>query len=358
MAAVIGGWTKPQTRIRPGVAGLRRGGDVSDRFGGVETASAAARTDRVRADGGNGCIDGVAGNQAERADYGAGCLGRRFWRRPSWYQTAAAIICVVFLPFLLNAGVAAIAWFKAWRPLNLTGFAGTFSIAALWGMQSYTPQHFAMTEPFLIYHWLLYTFIAYLFARRKLTENREDTSRPLPTMRRWKKFGTASAPTACASTSSTILLLFGHDGGGVRAAIPYGRTLAVCGRILRAGLRRRLRACRADAGNGNRVYISCVRRLLPCRCFSLTLAVPLYFERGNTVILWTVESALVYFFGRCQQRPHMRLGALVVYLLAALTQLSGYQEGESTILHGQWFTTPANPVRRRGNLPAMASLPP
>ena len=38
-----------------------------------------------------------------------------------------------------------------------------------------------------------------------------------------------------------------HDGGGVRAAIPHGGTLAVCGRILRAGLRRRLRACHADA---------------------------------------------------------------------------------------------------------------
>lgn len=80
---------------------------------------------------------------------------------------------------LLNGGVAAIAWFKAWRPLNLTGFAATFAIAALWGMRSYTPQHFATTEPFLIYHWLLYTFIAYLFARRKLTENSEDSVTPI-----------------------------------------------------------------------------------------------------------------------------------------------------------------------------------
>jgi hypothetical protein len=80
---------------------------------------------------------------------------------------------------LLNAGVAAIAWFKAWRPLNLTGFVATFAIAALWGMRSYTPQHFATTEPFLIYHWLLYTFIAYLFARRKLTENSEDGVTPI-----------------------------------------------------------------------------------------------------------------------------------------------------------------------------------
>ncbi|MCH4597401.1 DUF2339 domain-containing protein, partial [Achromobacter xylosoxidans] len=80
---------------------------------------------------------------------------------------------------LLNGGVAAIAWFKAWRPLNLTGFVATFAIAALWGMRSYTPQHFATTEPFLIYHWLLYTFIAYLFARRKLTENSEDSVTPI-----------------------------------------------------------------------------------------------------------------------------------------------------------------------------------
>ena len=68
---------KPQTRIRLGVAGLRRGGNVSDFFGGVETASAAARADRVCADGGDGRINGVAGNQAKRADYGAGRLGRR-----------------------------------------------------------------------------------------------------------------------------------------------------------------------------------------------------------------------------------------------------------------------------------------
>ena len=53
---------------------------------------------------------------------------------------------------LLNGGVAAITWFKAWRPLNLTGFVATFAIAALWGMRSYTPQHFSTTEPFLIYH--------------------------------------------------------------------------------------------------------------------------------------------------------------------------------------------------------------
>ena len=72
----------------------------------------------------------------------------------------------------------------------------------------------------------------------------------------------------------------------------------------------------------------------------LTIAVPLYFEPSNTVILWSAESALVYFFGLRQQRPHIRLGALMVYLLAALIQLGNYQNfGTDTVLEGQWFTT-------------------
>ena len=51
---------------------------------------------------------------------------------------------------LLNTGIAAIARFKAWRPLNLTGFVCTFCIALFWGLKSYTPAHFSTTEPFLI----------------------------------------------------------------------------------------------------------------------------------------------------------------------------------------------------------------
>ena len=51
---------------------------------------------------------------------------------------------------LLNTGIAAIARFKAWRPLNLTGFVCTFCIALFWGLKSYTPGHFSTTEPCLI----------------------------------------------------------------------------------------------------------------------------------------------------------------------------------------------------------------
>ncbi|HSX90106.1 MAG TPA: DUF2339 domain-containing protein, partial [Pseudomonas sp.] len=71
---------------------------------------------------------------------------------------------------LLNSGIFAIAWFKAWRLLNLIGFVGTFGIGFAWGMRSYTPELLWSTEPFLALFFLMYVAIGLLFARRKLRE--------------------------------------------------------------------------------------------------------------------------------------------------------------------------------------------
>ena len=68
---------------------------------------------------------------------------------------------------VLNAAILTVAWFKAWRILNLLGFAFTFVIAGLWGYQAYLPEHFATTEPFLVLFVLMYIGIAVLFALRR-----------------------------------------------------------------------------------------------------------------------------------------------------------------------------------------------
>ena len=68
---------------------------------------------------------------------------------------------------VLNAAILSIAWFKAWRSLNLLGFAFTFVIGSLWGYQAYRPEQFATTEPFLILFVLMYIGIAVLFALRR-----------------------------------------------------------------------------------------------------------------------------------------------------------------------------------------------
>ena len=65
---------------------------------------------------------------------------------------------------LLNVGIISMAWYKSWRPLNLTGFAFTFIISLVWGARSYTPEFFWSTEPFLIFFFLLYVGVSVIFA--------------------------------------------------------------------------------------------------------------------------------------------------------------------------------------------------
>jgi uncharacterized membrane protein len=68
---------------------------------------------------------------------------------------------------VLNAGILGIAWFKAWRILNLVGFAFTFGIGTFWGVSFYRPEHLRTTEPFLVLFFLVYLAIPILFARRR-----------------------------------------------------------------------------------------------------------------------------------------------------------------------------------------------
>jgi uncharacterized membrane protein len=68
---------------------------------------------------------------------------------------------------LLDLGVFAIAWFRAWRPLNLLAFVFTFGISAIWGASSYRPELLGTTEPFLAVFFLLFVATAVLFAFRR-----------------------------------------------------------------------------------------------------------------------------------------------------------------------------------------------
>jgi uncharacterized membrane protein len=68
---------------------------------------------------------------------------------------------------VLNAGIFAVAWFKAWRPLNIAGFVFTFAIGTVWGVFKYRPEDFPTTEPFLILFFLFYLGISILFTLRQ-----------------------------------------------------------------------------------------------------------------------------------------------------------------------------------------------
>lgn len=239
---------------------------------------------------------------------------------------------------LLNTGIAAIARFKAWRPLNLTGFVCTFCIALFWGLKSYTPGHFSTTEPFLIYHWLLYTLIACLFARRRLSAGGDDALPPLADntplgdiighiakhgirvhiLDHTLLFGTMTAAFAL-QCGITAHLTHGSGWSAVLFAAVYGAAALVL---------------RGSSG------LAVLRQAFTaCALLFATAAVPLFFNRGDTVSLWSLEAVLLYFFGLRGRLPHLRFAALSVYLSAAVCQLGGYSPAADTLLSGSWADT-------------------
>lgn len=67
---------------------------------------------------------------------------------------------------VLDLGIAAVAWFRTWRVLNLVGFAFTFLVGSAWGVLKYQPENYATSQAFLIVFFLLFIAILLMPARR------------------------------------------------------------------------------------------------------------------------------------------------------------------------------------------------
>jgi len=189
---------------------------------------------------------------------------------------------------LLNAGIFAIAWFKASRPLNLLGFVFTFSIGAAWGATAYRPELLASTEPFLILFFLMYVGIALLYAVRRELTLRHYVDGTLV-------FGT---PLVAIGLQSALMrgTEFGLAWSAVALAVFY---LAIAGWL--APRRARL-------------------GLLFDSMFALavifaTLAVPLAFTGPTTSATWAIEGAAVTWLAVRQRR-------LVAFAFGLLMQLA------------------------------------
>ena len=93
---------------------------------------------------------------------------------PIWLSTGSGNHVALFSYYaVLNAAIVGIAWYKAWRILNLLGFAFTFGIGIVWGVLDYAPQKYASTQPFLALFFAFYLLIPLLFARRQPAGRRD-----------------------------------------------------------------------------------------------------------------------------------------------------------------------------------------
>lgn len=200
----------------------------------------------------------------------------------------------------LNLGILAVAWHKAWRPLNLLGFAFTFAIGALWGARFYRPEHFATTEPFLVAFFLIYAGIAVLYALRRALEVKSYVDGTLV-------FGTP-------------LIAFGLQGALVRG-IEYG--LALSALALAAFYLVAASALWSRRAEGLRLL---VESFLGLGVVFGTLAIPLALDGRWTSAAWALEGAAIVWVGARQGRRLAQWFGVALQFAAGVAFLAG-QDG-------------------------------
>lgn len=226
---------------------------------------------------------------------------------------------------LLNAGIFAIAWFKAWRLLNLIGFVGTFGIGFAWGLRSYTPDLLWSTEPFLLLFFLMYVAIGLLFARCTLRDA-ADAPEAHDELLRWslRRGDYVDATT-----------LFGPPlvGFGLQVALVRHIEFAAAFSALGMGLFYLLLARVLKARAGERALLL-VETCLALGVVFASLAIPLGLDARWTAAAWAVEGAGIYWLGLRQGRPLARAFALLLQVGAALAFVSGLDFGYDSLLDG------------------------
>ncbi|MCX7893698.1 MAG: DUF2339 domain-containing protein [Burkholderiales bacterium] len=197
---------------------------------------------------------------------------------------------------LLNAGILAVAWHKAWRSLNVIGFVFTFVIAALWGGLFYRPEHFATTEPFLVLFFLFYVAIPILFARREA-----------PRIAGYLD-GTLVFGVPIVAFGLQLALVRDFEYGAAWSAAALGAFYVALAWTVHRRAAERLAML--------------VEAFLALGIGFATLAIPLAFEGRWTAAAWAVEGAALVWVGVRQDRRLARLFGAFLQFAAGLALVS------------------------------------
>ncbi|MGZ5596848.1 MAG: DUF2339 domain-containing protein [Usitatibacter sp.] len=201
---------------------------------------------------------------------------------------------------LLNAGIVAVAWFRAWRVLNVVGFLFTFLIALAWGLRSYRPELFDTTEPFLVAFFLAYVGIAILFARNRAPMHRDYVDGIIV-------FGT---PIAAFGLQAGLMRdsEFGLAYSSIAASALY---LALAAALRRVGRER---------------WALLSEAFLALGVVFATLAIPLALDARWTSAAWAIEGAAVVWIGARQRRTLARAFGALLELAAGIAFFRAYAQ--------------------------------
>jgi uncharacterized membrane protein len=197
---------------------------------------------------------------------------------------------------VLNAGILLVAWHKAWRALNVMGFAFTFIIGLLWGARDYRPELFASTEPFLILFFLFYCAIAVLYAHRQPPALRSPVD------------GTLVFGVPLVAFGLQTRLVSDIEFGAAYSALALAAFYLLGARWLLARGREPLRLL--------------FEAWLALGVIFATLTLPLALDGRWTSAAWALEAAGILWVGVRQQRRLARAFALLLQLGAGVAFLA------------------------------------
>ena len=212
---------------------------------------------------------------------------------------------------VLNAAILSIAWFKAWRILNLLGFGFTFVITSWWGYEGYRPEHFATTEPFLILFVLMYIGVAVLFALRRPPNLRGFVDSAVV-------FGTPFVGFALQTRLVESDTGLAWSAGGLAAV--YGVLGAAVWRI-----------------NDLRTLAMC---FIGLALAFLAAAFPLALDDRWTSAAWAMQGATMAWFGMRNGSPLLAFGGAALQVVAAAAHLLAGPFGDAAmpVLNGPFLS--------------------
>lgn len=196
---------------------------------------------------------------------------------------------------VLDAGILAIAYYKAWRELNLIGFVFTFVIGLAWGSQYYRPELFSTTEPFLILFFVFYVAIAVMFSLRQAPQLAHYVD------------GTLVFGTPLVAFGLQTALVRDMEFGAAWSAFALAAFYLLLATTLHARKRQTL--------------VLLVESLLALGIGFATLAVPLAFDGRWTSAVWAVEGAAIVWTGVRQNRVLARVFGMLLQLAAGIAFL-------------------------------------
>ncbi|MBX3604392.1 MAG: DUF2339 domain-containing protein [Piscinibacter sp.] len=196
---------------------------------------------------------------------------------------------------VLDLGIAAVAWFRTWRVLNLVGFLFTFVVGSAWGVLEYRAEHYASAQAFLAAFFLLFVAILLMPARRPVAAS---------TGQRWVN-GTLlfGLPTVVFALQYGLVREWEH--GAALSAL----ALAAFYVGLALLLRRRAQLGLVFEGS------------LAVGTVLLTLVIPFALDARSTAGAWALEGAGLVWLGFRQSRRLARAFGYGLLLLAGFALL-------------------------------------